>query len=349
MNPLMLIWWLTVVLAVLSLLAMTVLITYRLNRNRRLEMDDLRREVLKKMAWELMDRPDRLVELKSLIRPDDRRLLVQLFAELLQKIRGKYADRLVSLMRLLGLIEECLEGLNERSCATRAEACTVLGAFNEPQVRAALYAALEDPVMEVRVEAARSLVRLGAVRSVTRLIRHLTPVEGTPSLAVVDLFRNLGRQAIRDWLGLLDSDAPVPAKLIAIDALGHSGDLQAVPALLQYYDHPSQTVRVTTLQSLGLLRDPRAVPAVLLAMMDHDPDVRAQAAVTAGDIGSKDAIPVLERLLEDDSWWVRYRAAEALYRIGDAGIYALNDAAVRPHPVAAEIAWDVLREKGVAA
>ena len=349
MNPLMLVWWLTVALAILSLLAMAGLITYRLNRNRRLELDETRREVLKKMAWELMDHPDRLVELKSLIRPDDRRLLVGLFAELLQKIRGNYADRLVRLMRLLGLTEECLEGLGERSYATRAEACTVLGAFNEPQVHAALYAALEDPVMEVRVEAARSLVRLSAVPSVTRLIRHLTPTEGTPSLAVVDLFRNLGRHAMRDWLKLLESDAPVPAKLIAIDALGHSGDVEAVPPLLEYYNHPSQTVRVTTLQSLGLLRDPRALPAVLLAMTDHDFEVRTQAAIAAGDIGSNDAIPLLDRLLEDDSWWVRYRAAEALYRIGDAGVFALNDAAVRPHPLAAEIAWDVLREKGVAA
>ncbi len=349
MNLLLLVWWLTVALAVASLLAMTVLIIYRLQRNRRLELDAARRDVLKQMAWDLMDRPDRLVELKSMIRPDDRRLLLQLFAELLQKIRGKYAERFVSLMRLLGLVEECLEGLQDRSWATRAEACTVLGAFNDANVRAALYEALEDSVIEVRVEAARSLVRLGAVPSVTRLIRHLAPAEGTPSLAVMDLFRNLGRQAMRDWLALLDSDAPVPAKLIAIDALGHSGDLQAVPPLLQYYDHPSQTVRLTTLLSLGLLRDPRALPAVLLAMTDHDWEVRAQAAVAAGDIGAKEAIPMLEQLLEDESWWVRYRAAEALYRIGDPGIFALNDAAVRPHPVAAEIAWDVLREKGVAA
>jgi hypothetical protein len=54
-------------------------------------------------------------------------------------------------------------------------------------------------------------------------------------------------------------------------------------------------------------------------------------------------------MLEDDHWWVRYRAAEALYRVGGQGIEALHEASTRAHPFAAEIAWGVLREKGLAA
>jgi HEAT repeat protein len=150
-------------------------------------------------------------------------------------------------------------------------------------------------------------------------------------------------------LELLRGDTTEAAKVLVIDALGHCNDLQAVPALLEFYAHPSKNVRLSSLQSLGLLRDPRAAPAVLLSMTDADWEVRTQAAITAGQIGMYEAVPMLERMLEDEHWWVRYRAAEALYRVGGQGIEALHSASTRAHPFAAEIAWGVLREKGLAA
>jgi HEAT repeat protein len=343
------IWWVSCGLATLSLSAMAGLIVQRARRNRRDTADAARREELKKMAWELMDRPDRLFLLKSQLKGEDRRLLIQLFSELLQKIRGKYADRFVSLMRIMGLMEECLHRLNDKPWWIRAEACTVLGAFNDPNVKLALYRALEDPIMEVRVEAARALVRLDAVRSVAELVGFLVIEDSVPSLAVVDLFRTLGRSGVLEFLELLDQSPRIAVKLTAIDALGHSSDLDTVPALLHYYDHPSQLIRLATMQALSLLRDPRALAAVLLAMTDFDWEVRAQAATAAGHIGSADAIPLLEQLLEDEHWWVRYHAAAALHDIGDLGILALNEIAARPHPIAAEMAWGILREKGLAA
>jgi hypothetical protein len=349
MTALMFIWWVSCGLAGVSLVAMGGLIGHRARRNRRDLVDAGRREELKKLAWELMDRPDRLFQLKSRIKPDDRRLLIQLFSELLQKIRGKYAERFVSLMRILGLMEECLQRLHDRPWWVRAEACTVLGAFDDPNVKLALYRALDDPLMEVRVEAARSLVRLNAVRSVAELVSCLVLENTMPSLAVIDLFRNLSRSAVPEFLELLDLSPNVAVKLVAIDALGHSGDLDTVPALLHYYDHPSQLIRLATMQALSLLRDPRALAAVLLAMTDFDWEVRAQAATAAGDIGASEAIPLLERLLEDEHWWVRYHAGAALHDIGDLGIVALNDIATRPNPIAAEMAWGILREKGLAA
>lgn len=349
MTALLAIWWLSCGLAVTSLIAMGGLIVHRARRNRREIVEAGRREELKKLAWELMDRPDRLFLLKSQIKPNDRRLLIQLFSELLQKIRGKYAERFVSLMRILGLMEECLQRLNDRPWWVRAEACTVLGAFNDLNVKLALYRALEDPIMEVRVEAARSLVRQDAVRSVAELVNRLVIGESMPSLAVIDLLRNLSRSAVREFLELLDQSPKVGVKLVAIDALGHSGDLDTVPALLHYYDHPSQLIRLAAMQALSLLRDPRALAAVLLAMTDFDWEVRAQAATAAGEIGASEAIPLLEQLLEDEHWWVRYHAGAALHNIGELGILALNEIASRPSPVAAEMAWGILREKGLAA
>jgi len=119
--------------------------------------------------------------------------------------------------------------------------------------------------------------------------------------------------------------------------------------LLQFYHHPVKTIRVGVMQALSLLRDPTALPAVLLAMSDPDWEVRAQAASCAGHIGASAAIEMLEHLLDDDFWWVRYYAAEALFKLGDDGIAALHTIARWGEWRAAEMAGGILMEKGLAA
>jgi HEAT repeat protein len=348
-NVLLLIWWLCFGLAVASVTAMAALAFYRQRRNGRELLAAARRDELKQLAWELIEAPERLPELKSSFRPEDRELLLNLFAELLQKVKGQYADRFVSVMRIMGIVEECLDRLRHRRWASRAEACSILGVFPDPNAKMALYRMLDDPVMEVRVEAARSLVRLGAVRSVTELIHYLVTEDGMPSLAVVDLFRNLGGGCVPELLELLDQEPCTAIRLLVIDALGHSKDLRAVPVLPGFYADPAQPVRLAVMQALGMLRDPRASMAVQLGMMDGDWEVRATAALAAGQIGLSEAVPVLELLLEDKEWWVRYQAAEGLHKIGCQGVGALRVASTRAHPLAAEIAWGLLREKGLAA
>lgn len=348
MNLLYLCWWVTIGLAVFSLAAMAGLIHRRARQNRAAAADAARRKELKAIAWELMDNPERLSDFREKLRPDDRRLLLQLFQEMLEKIRGNYAERFIILMRRLGLMEECISRLHHKSWWIRSDACRTLGFFNEIESKLALYSALEDSAIEVRVEAARSLVKAGAVTSVTELTQYLATGDGSPSMPVVALFRSLGREAVPELIALLEGDSKPPAQVLAIDALGYIGDLQAVPTLLHFYHHPVKAVRVAVMQALGLLRDPTALPAVLLAMSDPDWEVRAQAAWCAGQIGATEAIEMLEQLLEDDFWWVQYYAAEALYKMGNDGIAALQTIARWGEWRAAEMAGGILQEKGVA-
>ena len=51
----------------------------------------------------------------------------------------------------------------------------------------------------------------------------------------------------------------------------------------------------------------------------------------------------------DEHWWVRFHAAEALYKLDEAGVRALHKAARGPSARAADIASGLLREKGIAA
>lgn len=370
-----LIHWVSLVLAGAALVILLGLVVQQAIRNRRLRREAVRRESLMALALEYVEEPQFLPAFKAQLQPADQRLLVQLFADLLPKVRGDYADKVVHLMREMGLRDRCLAQLHSRKWWKRADAAAVLGWFKEPQVEVALEHALDDPQVEVRLEAARALTRLKAVKSVAGLVARLAVVDATHSLGVKEIFRSLGPGAVTELMGVLDSDVPEHVKLLAADALGHIGDPRAVPSLLKLFQKPggagdrihehkarrgrafadrsqpanaSVALRLAVVQALSVLVDPRALDAILAALEDPIWEVRAQAAHCASQLGSPAVIPRLEGLLHDEHWWVRFHAAEALFKLGEAGLQALHKAARSTSARAADIAGGLLREKGVA-
>jgi HEAT repeat protein len=342
-----LIWQITSLLAVLSLVVLFVLIIHRVFRNRHELKDTARRKELRQLALELMEYPERIIEARKEMSPSDRRLLLALFEELRKQLKGEYAERLIRLMRIMGLMGECLEQLKHSGWVRRVEAATLLGNFNDPNVVLGLYRVLEDPRMEVRIAAARSLARLRAVYSVREIIAALIRPGNKPSLAVTQVFRHLEEKHAPELRELLRNHSLSPTALtLAIDALGRLGDLKAVPELLEICDHPNLSVRVATMQALARLHDPRSVVPVMLAMTDSSWEVRANASRAAGKIGDLAALPILQHLLDDTNWWGRYHAAETLACFGNPGLVQLQAVAETGIPEAANMAWGVLRERG---
>lgn len=371
----MLIHWVSLGLAGATLAILSVVVVRQSFRNRRTRRDALRRQSLMALALEYIEEPEFLPAFKAQLKPEDQRLLVELFAELLPKVRGDYAEKVVHLMREMGLRDRCLRQLHSPKWWKRADAAAVLGWFKEPQVVTALERALDDPRVEVRLEAARALAQLKAVQSVAGLVARLAVVDATHSLGVQEIFRSLGPGAVTELMGVLDSDVPEHVKILAADALGHIGDPRAVPALLKLFHQPvrsgdtihehkarrgrayadrsqptnaSVALRLAVVKALSVLVDPRALDAILAALEDPIWEVRAQAAHCASQLGSPAVIPRLEGLLNDEHWWVRFHAAEALFKLGEAGVQSLLKTARGTTTRAADIAGGLLREKGVA-
>jgi HEAT repeat protein len=369
-----LIHWVSLVLAGAALAILLGLVVRQSIRNRVTKRDAARRQSLMALALEYIEEPEFLPAFKAQLKPEDQRLLVQLFAELLPKVRGDYADKVVHLMREMGLRDRCLAQLHSAKWWKRADAAAVLGWFKEPQVIGALERALDDPQVEVRLEAARALAQLKAVQSVAGLVARLAVVDATHSLGVQEIFRSLGPGAVTELMGVLDSDVPEHVKILAADALGHIGDPRAVPALLKLFHAPGRSgdtihehkarrgrafadrdqptnasvaLRLAVVKALSVLVDPRALDAILAALEDPIWEVRAQAAHCASQLGSPAVIPRLEGLLNDEHWWVRFHAAEALFKLGEAGVQSLLKAAQSTSARAADIAGGLLREKGV--
>lgn len=338
---------------------------------RKMGKNEKRCKELLGLALEYLEEPEFIPAFKAQLKKKDTRLLVQVFVDLLPKIKGDYVDRVVSLMQQLGIQDTSIRQLRSKRWWRRADAAAVLGYFKDPTVFSALEDALDDSEVQVRLEAARSLSRQKAISSVAGLVARLSVVDPIHSLAVREIFRSLGKTAAPGLIAVLESDVPDSTKIVSADALGHIGDPRAVRALLKVFDageqsaarghgsshrgfsatpqstHRNLTLQLTVMQALSKLYSPDSIRALTEALEDPVWEIRACACESLGIMGERAVIPRLEYLLGDNHWWVRYYAANALFNMGATGLEALRRAVAGMSTRAREIAADLLREKGL--
>lgn len=336
-------------LMLIALWLMFMLILFRAIKNWEKARRQKRKDWLMGQALEFLEAPDNFEKFHRALDLSSREMLIEIFREILTKVRGEYAQQLVALMLQMGLVEQTLKQLRSRSMANRASACIILGNFNTPIVLEALERALDDSDQTVRLEALKALARLGHFISIPTILEKLKIAEGDVPLAVNDLFRTLGDDAIPQLIEILQGENSVNAKLLAADALSHNGNPEVVPALLQLTENKIPVVRLAAIKSLCRLDDPHAVPFLLKGMQDSFWEVRSQSALCAGNLGAAETIPALLERLDDEQWWVRYHAAEALFKLGAEGLKFLWQSVESKNQRAAEIAAGYLREKGLLA
>jgi hypothetical protein len=116
------------------------------------------------------------------------------------------------------------------------------------------------------------------------------------------------------------NDDPRVRRYLAV-ALGLRADRQAVPALrnaLQPGATPDPETRINVALALGAIGDPAAVPDLVRLAGDEDPGIRKASVYALGVFEAGDARDALARALADPVDDVRWNAATALGRRGDA-------------------------------
>ncbi len=100
-------------------------------------------------------------------------------------------------------------------------------------------------------------------------------------------------------------------------AMGHMGDPEAVPALLDgLHDDDAQT-RIYSIWALGRAGDGSAVEPLLLLAKHDDPGIRKMAVYSLGALGDERARDVLRAALNDQKLDVSWNAAIALAQLSD--------------------------------
>jgi HEAT repeat protein len=245
---------------------------------------------------------------------------------LLGKLRGEAHLGLVSVFLRRGTARAALRDLRSRSAVRRARAAQILGDLELRRAVPELCRLLTDRHSEVRVVAVRALGRIGDPTAAWRLIASLDQPDPVPSLLVTHTLVQLGAETEVTLSAALDHpEARVRAVCLdALGLLGAAGSVQRVARVLR--DDPVPEVRVAAAASLGRLGTRSAIEPLTAALAPARPTaLRAAAAHALGDLGAPAAVPALVELLHDDAYRVAHEAAQALRRLGPAGLRALQE------------------------
>lgn len=240
-------------------------------------------------------------------------------------VSGSARDALYPVLNHPDVKAILLSQLRLRHPQSQILAARLLAEVSDPQVITALRRQLQAPNPLSRLAAALALARLDAIGSVQDLVGKLKIDTEAQSYGLMVLFRELLNRNISELVELLHLDVPEFTKVLGIDALGNSGNYNALQTLMLFADNDSPVLRLHAIKALKNLKHPGAEPAIQTALSDVSAAVRAEAASCAGELQLPKAQPDLERLLEDPNWTVRLKSAQALLKLGETGPAALVD------------------------
>jgi len=174
-----------------------------------------------------------------------------------------------------------------------------------------------------------------------------------------------------EWIGVLQSSAPVFEKVRACQLLGEFGTQEAVPALAALLDHPRLSTYarngleripgpearaalraaldqtqgrqlIGVVYSIAALRDESAVPALITLMRDAGPELVKATLLALGRIASDEAVGVVRQALISGPDKSRADAAAAC-------LLAAEQQLAQGHADTARALYDAVRQASVPA
>lgn len=341
------IWVSSVLLGAISSLTMVGLVIARAISNRRDEKLQVYLKKLRLRILQFMESGSDLETLQQNFRDENILHVREMVMQLLGSVKGDTRDLLVALLWGVGVRDHALETIKKGDDIEKLKAIEVLALFTDMDALAALHHAMDDDNQNIRLMAAEALAENDPGLSVTELVEKLDIGGTIRSRMLREIFLKVGRNHVKDLVDLLEGVAVEDIAVLTLYAIGRVQDYSVVPAVIKQMESKHVNVRAEALRALAAIGHPKCKQAVIAAIDDIAWPVRAQAAVCAGVIGLTDAIEPLSKLLDDEEWWARFRAAEALVKLGPGGITALENAS-RGVGRSAQIAQLVLSEKEAA-
>lgn len=255
----------------------------------------------------------------------------RVFARFLQLMRGNDRDRLLAMADVAGIADHAIAQMAHRQPARRVDAMRILERFPVPSAIETLRRQMErDEDYAVRTEAAATLARVDALPAPQVVIDALGLRTRAPNLLHAAIFRVAAAHNAPEIAALAEYRSLGKLRPVLAEALGWSENYAMLPALARFAADPDPEMRTAALKAARRLGHPSVKDWALALLVDGVDVVRVQAARTCGKLGFKEAIPVLLKLVENPSWWVRARAAEALMMLSPDQLPPVSVAGLRP-------------------
>lgn len=228
-------------------------------------------------------------------------------------LRGSERIKLMTLADEDGIFDSALRELSHPNPRRRTHAIELLDQFESRRSVIALRKVMaKDPVYELRLAAAFSLARFGRLPSPRDTIRHLSLLTTENSRIHLALLRALAPLHSDVLRKLAKTATYKKIRPSIIDSLGWSDNPDCLAEIAQASKDISPDIRCAALRAAGQLGYPQAGQWIMPMLEDADENVRIQAIRCCTRLFLTDAIPQIERLGDDPSAWVRWRASEAL-------------------------------------
>lgn len=263
--------------------------------------------------------------------------------DMLRALRGEEAKRIIEISTLWRMSDRLENVVENGSKGQRIQALTLLSYIQDENARAILLASAEDMDIYVQMAALRGLAKRNEIEDLHFIVDCLARSLNTNTLLLADVLKQFGKPATPHLLHLANLDVKIEIRLAAIMALGFIGSLDAVDGLIALLQDERLDIRASAISALGRIGDRRAAEAILTNIEDDNDAVRIQVIRALGRIREISTMPKLHAALSDANWWVRYRAAEALFNLGSKG-QALLRAVSKQTDNAGIIASQVLEE-----
>ncbi len=275
----------------------------------------------------------------------DQFAFLKLWNYLHESLHGEASQHLNGLARRLKCDEAARRMLDSRVRAARLLAILTLGHLREASAWQALRSAAAAADTVLSLLAARALIQIdarGGAESlfplilsrrdwdIARLARILAPARDACRTLIAEVMPRLG----------------YPARLRALKLVAAlRADLPAQQLdLLMRPDQPPEVIAA----ALPLVRHPRHVPAIRGLLRHADWHVRCEGIAAVARLGEADDVRALAPLLQDEHWWVRYGAAQALADSPLLGPGELDELRAAASPEAKGILSHVIAERSLA-
>ncbi len=247
--------------------------------------------------------------------------------ELRDVLKMAFGETLHPLLRGLGNSWQFpqLAALGHEKGEIRIQAARTLGKLGDERAIEPLIAALKDPYREVREAAVMALGQFGELAFeplVAALNDDVMEVRwGAHRALVVGGFGN-ERAAELLFTALNDETSEVRVEVAV--TLGRLGDERAITPLIDALKHGEPNERWMAAGTLGFLGSKQAVEHLIAGLGDEDENVRQMAARALGQFGDSEAIESLIAALKDKDWYVRSGAAWALGKLSSEEVQLLG-------------------------
>ncbi len=365
--------YITFVLAVIIILLLLVIIT-----NRYLVSANQAKFKMKKQKWEklyfnYLQGDLNLNEIAGSMKDEKHYYwLWKFFAPYLDMLDGSDFDKTKALCREISLIGHYRQKLQHGKLSEKATAARVLGALRCTESIPEMLNLLESKHQLLVQAAALGLAKSGDRRTFFPAARALLDNTYFTYEGATEILAAYGNYAVPLMVRFLEGETellpgvvtgdnlkgreivfnskgvdPSTYKSVMIDLLGFFKYREALPSLYSLTKKADPETMVHILKaflSIGEVPD----NFDLKPYLEHRYWVVRNFSARAWKLtDDRQAIPLLEKLLEDQNWWVRFNAAEALSEAGESGLEILRIKAEGPEESAASISSYVLSRRGV--